>query len=162
MRKVLLALGAVLVMSVPVFAQEAEVVTPQVEVFAGYSYLRLYGTNNNGGQGAVTYNVNRWLGITGDVSGYAGTNGSDSNGLVLAGPRFTYRRGPVTPFVHLLAGGIFGGGDGAGAFGFGGGVDAKISKHVAIRLIEADYIATTFRSNNGRISVGLVFRFGER
>ena len=48
------------------------------------------------------------------------------------------------------------------AMALGGGVDAKISDRVAIRLFQADYIATTFRSNNGRISVGVVFRFGER
>lgn len=162
MRKILLAMGALLVMTVTVCAQEPEVVTPQAEVFAGYSYFRLYTTNNNGAVGSVTYNVNDWFGITGEGSGYGGTNGGDANGMILAGPKFTYRRGPVTPFVHVLGGGIFGSGDSAGAFGFGGGVDAKVSKHVAIRLIQADYIYTTFRANNARISVGLVFRFGEK
>ncbi|HQR40092.1 MAG TPA: hypothetical protein PLF26_17030 [Blastocatellia bacterium] len=162
MHKVLFALAALLVLSVPVFAQEPEVVTPEAEVFAGYSYFRLYTTNNNGGIGAVTYNVNSWFGITGDFSGYHGTNGGDSNGMVLGGPKFTYRRGPVTPYVQLYGGGIWGGGDSAGVYGFGGGVDAKVSKHVAIRLIQADYLATSFRSNNARISVGIVFRFGEK
>lgn len=172
MRKFLLALVATLTLSVSAAAQtgtpvvasagEEYAATPKVEVFGGYSYLRLYGENGNGAQGAVTVNVNRWFGLTGDFSGYHRTDIDDNVGFVLGGPKFTYRRGAITPFAHFLFGGAFGRGDGVGAMALGGGVDAKISKHVAIRLFEADYVATTFRSNNGRISAGIVFRFGER
>jgi hypothetical protein len=175
MRKFLLAMGVILICSAPGLAQgvapatpnlsvasEAEVVTPKVEVFAGYSYLRQYGENYNGGVGAVTVNVNRWFGLTGDFSGYAPVDADDATGFAVGGPRFTYRRGPVTPFMHIMGGAAFGGGDAAGALIVGGGVDAKVSEHVAIRIFSADYIATTFRSNNGRISAGIVFRFGER
>jgi len=170
MNKLVLALVTLIAASSTVAAQtpavmsggEGSAVTPKVEVFGGYSYLRLYGVNNHGAAGEVTVNVNRWFGISGEVSGYAAEDDFDNNALVLAGPKFTYRRGAVTPFVHVLAGGAFGGGDAAGAFAVGGGVDAKISKHVAIRIIQLDYVATTFRSNNGRIAAGIVFRFGER
>ena len=170
MRQLALSIAALLLAAAPAGAQtptvlsggEAHSPTPEVEVFGGYSYLRLYGFNNNGGIGAVTVNANSWLGYTGEVSGYVAEDPFDNNGLVVGGPKFTYRRGAVTPFVHLMAGGAFGGSDAAGAFVVGGGVDAKISKHVAIRLIQADYVATTFRSNNGRFSAGIVFRFGER
>lgn len=172
MRKLLVAMGAVLLFSISAAAQSAETVlpvaaeahveTPEVEVFAGYSYLRLYGEDNNGGQVAVTANVNNWFGLTGDFSAYKARDFGEDGGFVLGGPRFTYRRGPVTPFAHFLFGAAFGGSDTEGAMALGGGVDAKISKHVAIRIAEVDYIATTFRSNNVRLSTGIVFRFGER
>jgi hypothetical protein len=162
MRKFLLATGVILLAVVSAAAQEEHAATPKVEVYGGYSYLRLYGENNNGGEAAVTGNVNEWFGVTGSVSGYHAQDGGDSNGFALAGPRFTYRRGAITPFAHFLFGAAFGGGDSAGAMALGGGVDAKINEHFAIRLIQADYVATTFRSNNGRVSAGIVFRFGER
>lgn len=173
MRKFLLATGAVLLMCVSASAQSSEsvlvapseghVATPEVEVFAGYSYLRIYGEDSNGGNVAVTANVNRWFGVTGDVSSHVAVDdrGEDVT-LVVGGPRFTYRRGPVTPYAHFMFGGAFGGDDTEGAIVFGGGVDAKVSKHVAIRIAQVDYVATTFRSNNVRISAGVVFRFGER
>lgn len=170
MRQLALSLAVLLLAAAPCAAQtptvlsggESHTVTPKAEVFGGYSYLRLYGINNNGGVGAVTVNANEWLGFTGEFSGYAAEDNFDNNYLVVAGPKFTYRRGAVTPFVHVLAGGAFGGSDAAGAIVLGGGVDAKISHNVSIRLIQADYVATTFRSNNGRFSAGIVFRFGHR
>ena len=162
MRKFLLATGAILLMSVTAAAQEEHAATPKVEVFGGYSYMRLYGLNTNGGEGAVTYNFKEWLGVTGDFSGHHATNNGGNYGFVMGGPKFTYRRGALTPFVHVLVGGSFGEGDSEGALALGAGVDAKVNKHVAIRLFQADYIATTFRSNNGRFSAGIVFRFGER
>jgi len=162
MRKFLLATCVILLSAIPTMAQEEHAATPKVEVFGGYSYLRLYGENNNGGEAAVTGNINEWFGVTGDFSAYRGVDTHDTNGFALVGPRFTYRRGAITPFAHFLFGGAFGSGDGAGAMALGGGVDAKLSKRFAIRLIQADYVATTLRSNNGRISAGIVFRFGER
>lgn len=170
MRKFALSIAVLLFAAVSTNAQtptvlsggEDHVVTPKAEVFGGYSYLRLYGFNNHGGTGAVTVNANKWFGITGEFSGYAAEDDFDNNFLVVGGPKFTYRRGAVTPFVHILAGGAFGGSDAAGAVVLGGGIDAKVSHNVAIRIIQADYVATTFRSNNGRISAGIVFRFGHR
>lgn len=173
MRKFILAVFAVLLTSVSAFGQsspnvlasgggEEEVATPKAEVFAGYSYLRLYGENANGGQGAVTVNVNRWFGLTADVSGYHAQDNGGNTGFIAGGPRFTYRRGAITPFAHFLFGGSFGNGNSEGTAILGGGIDAKVSKHIAIRVFQADYIATTFRSNNGRISAGIVFRIGEK
>jgi opacity protein-like surface antigen len=67
------------------------------------------------------------------------------------------------------------------AAAFGGGADYTVKSWLAIRLIEADYVVTRSREiivnpttgevgfsgqrrtqNNGRASVGLVFRFGNR
>lgn len=178
MRKFLLATGAVILLSISASAQstdtimpataaaaaaEAEVETPAVEVFAGYSYLRIYGEDSNGGNVAITGNVNRWFGVTVDVSAHAGKDDiAEDTTLVTAGPKFTYRRGPVTPYAHFLFGGAFGGGESEGAIVFGGGLDAKVGDNVAIRIAQVDYVATTFRSNNARISAGIVFRFGNR
>lgn len=162
MRKFLLATGVIMLLASAAAAQEEHAATPKVEVFGGYSYMRLYGENTNGGHVAVTGNVNEWFGVTGDFSAYHGVDTGDTNGFVMGGPKFTYRRGAITPFVQILAGGTFGTGDAEGAIAGGFGVDAKINKHFAVRLIQADYVATTFRSNNGRVSAGIVFRFGER
>jgi hypothetical protein len=162
MRKLLLATCAILALTATASAQEEHAATPEVEVFGGYSYLRLYGENTNGGEVAVTGNVNSWFGVTGDFSGYHGVDTGNNNGFALGGPKFTYRRGALTPFAHFLFGGVFGAGDSAGAMALGGGVDAKLNKRFAIRLVQVDYVATTLRSNNGRISAGIVFRFGER
>jgi opacity protein-like surface antigen len=47
----------------------------------------------------------------------------------------------------------------------GGGLDVKLSEHVAIRAIQLDYLRTGFfneTQNKGRLSVGVVFRFGRK
>jgi len=44
----------------------------------------------------------------------------------------------------------------------GGGVDLKLTKLIAWRLIQAEYLLTHFarsNQNNVRLSTGLVFRF---
>jgi hypothetical protein len=45
----------------------------------------------------------------------------------------------------------------------GGGVDAKVAPHVAVRLLQADWVYFHFQgqsfNNNVRVSTGLVFRF---
>lgn len=102
----------------------------------------------------------------------------------LAGPRFSYRQTEtLTPFAHVLFGAAraqaegsvslsgvdtitvdFDESDTAFALAVGGGLDVKLSRRVALRLVQADYVMTRFNSdtqNNARLSVGLVFRFGE-
>jgi peptidoglycan-associated lipoprotein len=49
----------------------------------------------------------------------------------------------------------------------GGGLDLKVSHRIALRLLEADYLVTTFdngsnnHQNNLRLSAGLVFNLGK-
>jgi hypothetical protein len=107
----------------------------------------------------------------------------DSNlHLFLAGPRLSYRKHErLVPFGHLLLGvarahidGKFEGPtfivrfsntDTAFALALGGGLDVELSKRVALRLIQADYLLTRFgdgTQNNGRISVGIVLRLGTK
>ena len=171
MRKTMWLVSAIVLITGSAFAQDA----PRAEVSVGYSFLRLGGTggtNQNGGDASIALNVNRWLGVVGDVGGYHSSSfgvGADTY-TFLIGPRFSLRAGEVTPFAQVLIGGAH---LTAGIGGFstsvtpfaisaGGGLDLAISKHVALRP-QLDYF--NFRShgqtgNAGRASLGLVFRFG--
>ena len=113
---------------------------------------------------------------------------ADSNvHTVLVGPQASYRKDKrLTPFGHALFGlarvheegsatstlpvvgtTTFSFSDSDTGFGMalGGGLDVKISRSVALRLIQADYLMTRLNGdtqNNARISVGFVFRFGTK
>jgi hypothetical protein len=51
---------------------------------------------------------------------------------------------------------------------FGGGLDLRATSRFSVRLVEADYLLTTFdngtnnHQNNLRVSAGLVVHFGEK
>jgi opacity protein-like surface antigen len=189
MKRWVLAFGALLLFSAAASAQDEN---PKVEVFGGYSYLRFNpgfsapGLNFNGGSGSISYNLNSWLGIVGDIGGYHWSRSSVDATAVsyLFGPKIALRRGPVTPFVHTLFGGAHGSGaisgvcvdtrvrpeatcrisgsDNAFAMALGGGLDWNATTHIGVRLIQAEYVMTRFVSNtqnNARISAGVVFRF---
>ncbi len=181
--------------------------TPKVELFLGYSYVRNTPdsignriVHLNGGSTSIAFNLNRHLGFVTDFGDFHaskfGPNAPPTGGVVDAsgnvftfmfGPRLSFRRGPVTPFVQALYGIAHAGAvtltgcSGIGctplpsetgfAMAFGGGLDIKIHRHVALRLIQAEYLMTRFvdRStdagvtapqNDVRISAGLVLRFG--
>jgi hypothetical protein len=173
MKKILWLVLAMAIATGSAHAQD----TPRVEMSMSYSFLRLGGTgglNQSGGNVSVAGNINNWLGIVGDIGGYRSSPlGVGLNTYTyLAGPRFSLRRDRVTPFVQVLFGGAH---LTAGALGFsasanafvisaGGGLDLRISRHLALRP-EFDYL--NFRSggqtgNGGRASIGIVFRFGGR
>src|SRR4029077_4256492 len=108
--------------SLTAFAQEN---APKAEFFGGYQYTRFDGgLNANGWDTALTGNLNRWFGVTGDFSGaYKTQNGVSFN-------NYTYTFGPVvslrqnrtfTPFAHFLAGGFHSSASFAGASGSGNG-----------------------------------------
>ncbi len=154
---------------------------PRAEVFGGYQYfgVRDSGTNFhlNGWNAAVNGYFNRYVGVTGDFSGSYGT--PTLLGVNLSTKVYTFMAGPVvrfpnpsrvTPFVHGLFGGArvsgsaFGlsASDTAFAWAAGGGVDAKLSPHVSIRVGQFDFLQTRFAStsqNNFRYSGGVVFHF---
>jgi opacity protein-like surface antigen len=104
---------------------------------------------------------------------------------VLVGPRFSYRKHErLTPFAHALVGAsrfhvegtavlttppigtteiAFSESETGFAMGLGGGLDVKLTRSVALRLIQADYLLTTINGNiqnNARLGVGFVYRFG--
>lgn len=171
MKKCVLFCSLILLVPAVVAAQD----TPRLETFAGYSYIHMsdLGTASlNGGSASVAFNPASWLGLVGDLGGYAGTK-TGLNGTMwtyLFGPRISLRRGRITPFAQALLGGaetsadpppdpgalarprsetgVAGGGVFASSNTFatalGGGVDVNATEHVSIRLIQAEYLLTEF------------------
>ena len=103
----------------------------------------------------------------------------------LAGPRLSFRYSRVTPFVQALFGGVHASQvtlsnctgvlctplptENAFAMTAGGGIDLRIHRHLAIRIVQAEYLMTRFADlttgnrdtqNDIRLSSGLVFGFG--
>jgi len=152
--------------------------------------------NFNGGSGSFAVNANKWFGIAADIGGYYNGNIDNTNTTAtvisyLFGPRISLRNSTAwTPFFQALFGGAHGsvnvpasqtGGSAAtftrNAFAMvaGGGLDANVSKHFSLRVVQAEYFMTNFtapssaptgtsvnRQNNFRLSTGVVFRFGEK
>lgn len=181
MRRILCLLVVSLGFGIVTSAQNA------ADIYLGYSYTRQqYGAginkfNMNGGIGQITFSP-KWIGFVAEVGG---SNVSTINGLpasgqlysYMGGPRFSFRHGPLQPYVQ----GLFGaahitpslqaalGSTSANSFAMavGGGLDLKVSHHFAVRLAQLDYFMTRlnsptnfrFTQNNFRYSAGIVFRF---
>jgi len=176
MKRLALLCGALLLFAGIASAQDD---APKVEVFGGYSYLRANpGTdfaaeNYNGGSGSIAYNFTRVLGVVADFGGYHWSpDGADATVVsYLFGPKVALRHGPITPFAQVLFGGAHLSGsefdegsasENAFSLTAGGGVDWNATRHIGIRLIQAEYLMTRFFSNtqnNARISTGVVFRW---
>ncbi len=185
--RTLFLLAVMLLFAMPLvgFAQDSS----KVDIFGGYSYLR--GDDDNGGIDLHGFNVSfnqnfvKWAGLKFDISGHYGDvtilpgqpKFDLDSYLFLIGPQINlpkYER--LHPYGHVLFGVMrntltnFGPigrqsvRDSAFALALGGGVDVKITKIVAVRLFQGDYVLTTFdgdTQNNFRASTGLVLRFGE-
>jgi len=169
--------GCVLVLffcaAIAVRAQEE---VPKVEVFTGYSF-NTFGNQDglHGGTASVTFNVNRWFGLTADFSAGAQPFSGDRQVTFLFGPRVSKRWERATLFGHALFGAArtrvdFSSPlpditDGSFSYALGGGLDIHAGRYFAIRAIQADYMYTKpFGSDRDsfRISTGVVFRFGSR
>jgi hypothetical protein len=137
--------------------------------------------NLNGWEFSGAYMVVPWLGAKADFSGnYGAALGSSSANMhtFLFGPEVRWPR-HVSPFAHVLLGGahtsssggtisnsayntVLSGSESAFASAFGGGIDAKVTSSLWIRLIQVDDLVTCFHSstqNQPRVSAGLVVRF---
>jgi hypothetical protein len=156
---------------------------PEFEIFGGYSYIKV----NEGGAGtsydlqtgwsaSISPNLNRWFGLTADLSGHYETVGGAATKIHLFtfGPRFSIRRNDrFTPYFHVLAGGTristsFLGMQ-ASDTGFagigGGGFDVHIDERFSVRMGQLDYVVTRFSGryqHDIRYSAGVVFRFGSK
>jgi outer membrane protein OmpA-like peptidoglycan-associated protein len=175
---------------------------PKWELFGGYSFVYpgadVHGllpggllpvsspveSNAKGAGASITYNFNRWLGLTGDISAdlSSGESGvemriDDAEFFNLsAGPKITLRGHRFSPFLEALVGGhrlaseVFGS-DYEFGFMAGAGLDLNLNRHFALRLIRADYVfsnhqygpssvvpATDIRGV--RLQSGLVFMWG--
>src|SRR5438067_2180066 len=140
-------------------------------------------TNPKGVGLSGTYNFNRWLGLTIDGSNHWGSGETtfatriDDTRFdnISLGPKFTLRSRHFSPFLEALAGDhrlvpeAFHSVDKLG-FMAGGGLDINLSRHIALRLIRADYVFSTYRFAPGavpttdirgvRLQTGLNFMFG--
>jgi outer membrane protein OmpA-like peptidoglycan-associated protein len=167
---------------------------PRFEIAGMYDYINFApgspfaNFDNQGGSGSITYNASRWIGLTGEVGTYASKRNifplTGNNDLVrssitsyLFGPRLNLRKFDYfVPFGEFLVGGARGNGQITGlseqnafALAVGGGVDMVLSKNVAWRVAQLDYLMTGFtgpavtatgRQNSLRAGTGLVLRFG--
>lgn len=180
MRKLFILFGfALLAISV---AQAQE--TRSMEISGQYQYVRIYpgqgvpSQSCQGAGGTFAANLNSWLGLVGDVDGCKVTGlptGASSHAInYLFGPRLAYHNyGRFSPYVQVLLGGetlsasIAGLGSSSTntfAMTFGGGADFKLTRHLAFRAIQAEYLYTHFsgaKQNNLRLQSGLVYRFGK-
>ena len=159
---------AALTLALPIIAQAQE--APRVEVFGGYSYMRLDNDGSGLDRDLNGFNVSgnitvygKRLGIKADISGHFGqitfapgvSNIDQRQFLFLFGPQFSLRKsGKIRPFVHTLFGfenlrlnnDVIGDVTDTGfAFAAGGGVDVKaLSSRLSLRLVQADYVLTKF------------------
>jgi hypothetical protein len=146
--------------------------------------------NTAGGQGfamqgaGAQFQVRVWrgLGLMADFAGlHAGNIHSSGVGLDLTtytfGPRYTWRLGRMSLYMQGLVGGAHGfnglfphtGGATTMANSVaalaGGGVDVALAHHVALRLVEADWLrtdlpnSTNSAQNTLRLGFGVVWRF---
>jgi len=174
MKKIVVLFSFLFALSACMWAQDY----PKAEIFGGYQFLHLGNgadVNANGWNAALTGNVNKWLGVTGDFSGAYKTISGVSTSVYsyTGGPTVSLNReGVVNPFVHALFGGVHLGASAAGAGSastngftmmFGGGVDAKVAPAFAVRVAQVDWvyyrISGTSESKNVRLSTGIVLRF---
>jgi outer membrane protein OmpA-like peptidoglycan-associated protein len=167
---------------------------PKYEVAGMYNYMNIRPGSpfdhfgSHGGSGSFAYNASKWLGLVAEVGGLhysrnvfplTGNNTSLDGGLTtfLFGPRLNLRRfDHFVPFGQFLLGGAHAGqqftgvsGQSAFALATGGGVDVVITKYLAWRFAQLDYVMTNFsgigvggnaRQDNFRLGTGLVLRFG--
>jgi outer membrane protein OmpA-like peptidoglycan-associated protein len=167
----LLALCA-LVMAANGLLTAQEEPTPKWDAFAGYSWsdpgstLHAFSggaplnmglgarinTENKGFGTALTYNLSKWFGLTGDFAAHFSSSGDgfprsvDAGLYTLSfGPKITMRGEHISPFAEALAGWNrlspdgFDSDDRVG-FLVGGGVDWKFTKHWGWRMIQADWM----------------------
>ncbi|HVS74424.1 MAG TPA: OmpA family protein [Candidatus Acidoferrales bacterium] len=133
---------------------------------------------------SATYNFNRWFGLTLDASTHWGSGESTlvrriddaafSN--ISLGPKITFRGHRFSPFLEALVGDhrltpdAFHDIDKIGIMA-GGGLDVNVHRHVALRLIRADWVWSSYRFGPAattpstdlsgiRLQAGIVFLFG--
>jgi opacity protein-like surface antigen len=136
----------------------------------------------NGFDTEFNQNLNRHIGIVASFSGTYHTTNFVDNGTgrqfrarvqrydILAGPRYNWRTGAVTPFAHALFGVSYmrakfedtlascPKSDVAFAMAFGAGLDVHATDRIDVRAIQVDYVPTYFhgrRQDNIRASAGI-------
>jgi opacity protein-like surface antigen len=167
MKKLLVVLALFSLLSIPAFAQDE---APAFEIFGGYTLAHSsdWDQTGNGFAAALTGNVNKTFGVTGEFGFYDFDGGKGYT--YMAGPQIGYRAGAVRPFGEALFGGTTLKGDGDASseshfsMSFGGGLDLALSDKISIRPAKLDLL--TIRPPEGgdwanflRYSAGVVFKF---
>jgi opacity protein-like surface antigen len=190
MRKLFLLLSAMVLCALPVQAQDTTPQLEVFGGFSYANTEASFASRDSfhGWGVSAAGNLNRYLGLVVDFSGQYGDQGLAESSLhtFMAGPRVSYRRERFTVFGHVLAGGarhkeeirfipftrppfptpVFPVDLSFSETGFsiaaGGGIDVVVSKHLALRVVQIDYMPVRIRGDwrqNGRGQAGLVFRF---
>jgi len=158
----LIVLSAVLI-SLPAVAQQSDD-NPKFDIFGGYQwmhpnvYVPASGDNPaaptayyvpdmaRGIGGAFTYNFDRHFGLEADAGYSRDTPSASSEWTVGAGPRLKFGNEDATFFIHALGtynrltyDSGFTTSNGIGAL-LGGGMDLPITKHIAWRVFQADWV----------------------
>lgn len=191
-----LAGGLLFLLPAPARAQlQGEVFAGYSYLFSGD--LRSGGIQQNGWDISVAGNLARSLGVVADFSNHYriipsgfSTIGTKGKGFTfLFGPRYSFRNlWRLTPFAHMLFGAIQGNKlvegpptppcgqsvciepETAFAMALGGGLDAKATGHIWVRLFQLEYLRANLSppvpfspvQNDLRFSTGIVFRFGKK
>ena len=167
MRRLAIVCGFLLATGFSVAGQEM----PKVELFAGYTYARVYNTNGdhstaNGGTASVAFFPSKWLGLVGDFGGSSSGGFTNPAGVFTStsgdsihffgGPRLRFGNEHFTPYVQVLIGGVhrstvtnssgtvLSNPETSFAYAVNGGFDVKVAHHFSIRLIQAGYLHTAF------------------
>jgi hypothetical protein len=166
------------------FAAAQVTVEPRVEIFGGYSWYHPNGYVNWGKVPDIAHGWNasstfyfpnaRKLGIVVDGSGHY--NSTYANvGLGMAGLQYKFRNEQFSPFLRVLVGAARIAPAGLplqwrGAVGGGGGFDLNLTHLISLRIVQADYIYTTYNPtiftshsstwNTVRLSTGVLFNVG--
>ena len=165
------------VLGVAAAAAAAAPDVPRAEGFGGYSYARSEDQSLHGWNATFGYNFTRQLELEAEVSShYGGLEGTDFSRLsFMAGPRFNFRAGSVTPFVRALAGVVR---NSAGitvqnvnisardtGFGgaAGGGMDLSLGRRWGLRLQGDYFMVRTDGETVGdpRAALGISYRLGQ-
>lgn len=172
MKRLSLVLAFTLVLGAgSVWAQDV----PKLEVFGGGSVLNIddghgFKLTPFGWTGSVAGNVNKAVGIVGEVGGNY-RNGYKLHSF-LGGGQFTHRVDKVSVFAQAKAGFLnFRGGledDNNFQLGFGGGIDWNLTPKLAFRVFQFDWLPTRAEKVGGtgnewvknltRGSIGIVFK----
>ena len=140
-------------------------------------------SNPRGAGASLTYNFNDWFGLTLDASTHWGSgettlfkrfdDAAFSN--LSFGPKITFRHEHFSPFLEVLVGDhrlmpdAFHDVDKLGLM-LGGGLDWNLNRHVALRLLRADFVMSSYRYGppavpateirGVRLQAGINFMFG--
>jgi hypothetical protein len=186
MRKIVFALGLIVLCRLPASAQELS----KVDLFAGASFAHVTGPSEPSlkaysGVFSGAYNVNHFLSWTAEysLSKSSGASGGRME-TIMFGPKVSltlHKTGRFLPFAQWTFGAVHTGAEFNGtpvastdfAQSVGVGLDVILTRHWAIRPIKADYLFmeqpvydpstgtndTSFTEKSFRYSGGIVFMF---